>query len=581
HAPARPLMTRFRTAAGALLLLAVALPARARAQGFEDARVLPRGYVELRGGGVYTQWNSLFGSGGTVPLGALFGTQLQPLADQLLEPVLPPLQTGLAAFFAGTAGQVQNPVSPDSVTAGLVNAGLAGDVRRAPFTLSYGLTSRIMVGVTVPFERNATSVSALLLRGGNVGVNPAADSNAAILGRISSQYAALGGQALLPVTGTAAAVELQRRAKELAHDTLNLPERAVNLNDLLANTTLAALLGPEEKAALQQVSGATPFLLGDIEVGARIQLLNSVREYPVPDTGRAKGMRSTLAVNLRLPTGARADTFFLLVNPRESGHLGFSADLYNDFFLARKFWVSASAGYTQLFAADVLRHPFSAERPFPADSAAPRTLHREPGARIRASLMPRYRLTREFTFAAAYRFEHAGATTYTAGDDGDILLGPVERTDAWTAHSFGFGASYSTINAFMRGKTPFPLEFSILYHNSVAGSGFAPHAGTIEAGGRILYQLVGRPPRPRTDTTATDSARALPPPPSANPPGEPSVSPPVVPRPGAPPPAPAPPSAPPPGQPTTGQPTTGQPTTRPPAPPPPPPPPTTGVPPPP
>src|SRR5687768_7437377 len=48
-------MTRFRSAAGALLLAAVLAPAHARAQG-EDARVLPRGWIELRGGGFYTQF---------------------------------------------------------------------------------------------------------------------------------------------------------------------------------------------------------------------------------------------------------------------------------------------------------------------------------------------------------------------------------------------------------------------------------------------------------------------------------------------------------------------------------------------
>ena len=54
------------------------------------------------------------------------------------------------AGYSGTAAQVQNPVTPPAVTGGTIAAGLAEDFRRAPFTLSYGLTSRIMVGVTVP-----------------------------------------------------------------------------------------------------------------------------------------------------------------------------------------------------------------------------------------------------------------------------------------------------------------------------------------------------------------------------------------------------------------------------------------------
>jgi hypothetical protein len=154
--------------------------------------------------------------------------------------------------------------------------------------------------------------------------------------------------------------------------------------------------------------------------------------------------------------------------------------------------------------------------------------------------MPRYRLTRELTFALAYQFEHAGATAYSASDDaGEVGLGPVERTDAWTAHSVGVGASYSTLPAFFAGRTRIPVEFSLLYRNTLAGSGFAPHAGTIELGGRVLYQLRGRPRKPAADSAAADSAKPPPPPPPPAP-SRPVVAPgeEPVPRPAPPPPAP-------------------------------------------
>jgi hypothetical protein len=209
-----------------------------------------------------------------------------------------------------------------------------------------------------------------------------------------------------------------------------------------------------------------------------------------------------------------------------------------------------------------------------------------PGAEIRLSVLPRYRLTREWSFAAAYSFQHVGATSYASADSlAAFDLGPVERTDAMTAHMLGLGASYTTIPAFMEGRTPFPLEFSLLWRKTVAGSGYAPQAGIIEVGARVLYQAFGRPRRVRQDTAATDTARALPPPPPA------SAAPPAAPPSPRPAPTAPPPSAPPPsatsrqpttGQPATGQPTTGQPTTgtgqpttgnrgRRPAPPPPPP----------
>src|SRR5215208_1087598 len=87
-------MMRFRSVAGALLLAAVLAPALARAQG-EDARVLPRGWIELRGGGFYTQFDSRFGPGGTVPLGEGLAAQLQTVADRVLLPFATPARAQL------------------------------------------------------------------------------------------------------------------------------------------------------------------------------------------------------------------------------------------------------------------------------------------------------------------------------------------------------------------------------------------------------------------------------------------------------------------------------------------------------
>jgi len=533
-------MTRFRSAAGALLLAAALAPAHARAQG-EDARVLPRGWIEIRGGGTYTQFDSRFGSGGTVALGDVFGSQLQTVAERVLTPLATPARAQLDSFFVGTAGSVTNPVTPEAPEIGTARARLAGDVRRAPFTLSYGVNSRLMVGITVPFERNATSVAGLSLEDGTLGLNTAAAANQAVLNKIGAKYAALGNAALLPTRGSAAGTELQRRVAELSPgDSLVLPTHGVSPAELLASAALKAQLTGDEAAAFGIESAATPFYLGDVEVGARFQLVNHVPGYPLPDSAHRGGFRATVAASLRLPTGPHADTTFLLVMPRDVGHAGVSADVFADWFGAGRYWVSASAGFTRLLAHNVLRRPFSAERPFPSDSAPFQLVRREPGMRLRASLMPRYRLTRELTFAAAYQFEHGGATAYSSADSiAEVGLGPVERTEAWTGHSVGVGASYSTLPAFFAGKTRFPLEFSLLYRNTILGSGFAPHAGTIEVGGRVLYQLVGRPPRPKSDTTATDSAKPLPPPTPGPVVAPPTERPPA--RPAPPPPAPTPP----------------------------------------
>ncbi|HYJ78551.1 MAG TPA: hypothetical protein VEW03_03020 [Longimicrobiaceae bacterium] len=536
-------MKLLRTAAGAPLLLALALGAApARAQG-DDARVLPRGWMELQGLGIYSHYDSRFGEGGREGLGAIFQAQLQPLAERLLGPVLPPLDAGLDAFFSGTQARVTAPVTPADLLAPALDVRLATDIRTLPFSLSYGVSSRITVGVTVPLERTGTAVQGILLRGGTLGPNPNASVNAALLEEVDPAYRPLGLGAFLPTSTSEAGRELQRRVLELTGDSLLLPQRGVSLADLLAIGELAALLTAEDTAALRTRSARSQFRLGDVEAGVRFQLVNTAPGYPLPDSGGSRGVRSTLGVSVRLPTGASANTLFLLQIPPTGGHTGVGVALHNDFFLTRRFRVTASGAYDMAFAADVVWRAFTAERPFPADSLAVRTLRREPGARLGVTLTPRYRLTREISFAAQYAFLRQGATTYSAADSLEgVFLGPIETGEASTAHRVGLGMSYSTIGPFLRGTTPVPIEIGLLYRNVVAGSGRAPHAGSIEVSARVPYQLRGRPRRVVPDSVAPDSVPA-PPPPPAPPAPAPSPRVPLPAEPPAPPPAPPPPAS--------------------------------------
>jgi len=503
-------MTRFFRAALAFLPAAVVLflPVAARAQG-ADARTLRRGWLEFRAAGIYQQYNSRFGDDGLEPLGAPLRAQLEPLVNTLLTPVLGPVRTGLDAFFTGTAAKVENPVAPDPVSAGALNAQLASDLRTAPFSLAYGLTRRITLSVTLPIERSGTAVAALGLTGSNLGVNADTTANIAALRKIDPAYAALGRSQLLPTSTSAAGIELQRRVRALTGDSLVLPTAVASLSNYLGSYALANGLTAEDTVALSTRSGATPYYLADVQASVRLQLLNTTGgdSYAL---ARAHGARAAVTMTAQLPTGARGDTLYLFQIPRQRGHFGVAGEVTGDAFVSSRFWVTGSAGFAQLFGADVLRRPFSATRPFPGDTAPNVTVRQEPGSRLSASILPRYRLTREMTFAAGYRLDRQGATTY----GGDVLLGPVERTDAWTAHSVSLGASYSTIEAFEAGRSRAPVEVSLLYHNSFAGSGYAPHAGTFEVVGRFLYQAFGRPRR-AADSTVVDSARALPPPPSA------------------------------------------------------------------
>jgi hypothetical protein len=187
-------MKPFRTAAGVLLALALA-PSVGRAQG-ADARVLPRGMVEVRGLGIFSSYDERLG-GGRSPLGTGLEALLQPRADSLSAPEVRALGPRLAAFFQRTGGAGPT----EAITAGTVTALLSGDARDVPLGVAVGLTRRITVEAVVPVVRRGTAVRGTFLENGNLGLNPSPGTNQRILGRVDTSFTALGNSPFLPVLG--------------------------------------------------------------------------------------------------------------------------------------------------------------------------------------------------------------------------------------------------------------------------------------------------------------------------------------------------------------------------------------------
>lgn len=536
-------MKPFSRAARALLALAAAAaPARAPAQEAE-AWVLPRGLLELSATGLFLRYDERLGYGGH-PLGSELLGPLDAAAQTLAAGPVAQARSGLAGFLAGT--EDPQPGTPaDPLTAGGVALRLSGDVRVAPVSLRYGLTRRITIFATVPFERRGTSAVGPYLAGGTLGVNPAAAQNAARLAEIDPDFGAFGGGALLPLRDSPAGRELQSRLVALEADTLQLPEAPIRLAQLLAVEELAALISEEERAALGLVSARRPYQLGDVQLGARFLLRPGPPGWPYPDSLRGRSFRTAVGGRVRLPTGRSGTRFFTEIPPG-NGHLGFGVDVLNDVFFSSRWMVNASASLDVLLPADVPRLAFAADRPFPADSAM-RTLRREPGPRLAFSLTPRWRLTDEISFSGEYSLLAQGRTSYT-GVEG-VLPGPLEWRTGGSMHALGIGARYSSLQAFARGRADVPFEVTLTVSRAVAGAGLAPDAGMLRLTGRIFTDprrfralLPGAPP----DTAAAPSPDTTAAPPAA-PPADtlPSQLPPRPPRPVVAPPEPEPDTVPP------------------------------------
>lgn len=473
----------------------------AHAQG-EDAMVLPRGTVEVGAMGIYTNFDSRFGDGGTVSLGAPFAASF-PLS---LLPVPNALTTSaLDTIFKITRakGQPGYTISPQDLELGTLNLGLAADRRDAPIRLRVGVTSRLTLGVALPIERRATAVTRAVLEDATLGTNLAGDSLAKLLAKVDPTLADAGRAPLLPLRGTPAAVALQQQYTAITGDTttLPLPGRAVNLIEL--NTGLAA-------AGLDSLpfhNDRAQYAPGDLEVSARYQLLNTLPARIQPLHGPA-GVRLALEAGYRFPTGQGIDVDSSVLRlVTGSGHGGPTAALFGDAFTGR-FWLTAYGRYSVLFKRDVLRLSWDPLRPYLPPSA-PVTVSRDPGDLLELALTPRYRLTDEISLGGRYAFVHEGEARYDPGPGQGLAYFGLEATPARTSQLLGAGMSYSTLAAFDAGRTRMPFEASLLYETAVTGSGGAPRIGRVTMTGRFFLQAWNRPPRPpRPDTTAARTAPA-------------------------------------------------------------------------
>lgn len=476
------LPSRAHRALFVVLAAAALAPARAGAQETE-AWVLPRGLLELSGGGLFMDYDSRLGFGDPA-FGVEFLGPLRLATERATAGHVTGVRTRLADFFASTTDPQAGSPLPDSLTAGTLGLRLSGDVRIAPLTARYGLSDRLTVFVTVPIERRGTSAVGPYLLGGTLGINPNPAANAALLAEVDPRFGDLGGGLLLPVSGTPEAVELQSRLRAInPADTLTLPDAPVTVAELLESELATAQLTEEEQAALGLTSARRPYGLGDVQLGARFLLRRGPAGWPFPDSVTGRSFRTAVGARVRLPTG-RSGVRFLTEIPPGNGHFGVGVDVLNDIFLSSRWYVNASASVDVLFPTEVQRLAFSATRPFPADTAV-RTVRREPGPRLAFSLTPRWRLTDEISFSGEYGLLAQRRTQYTGGEE-ELLQTPLEWRTGGSLHSVGFGARYSSLQAFARGRADVPFEVTLTVGTAFAGGGAAPDAGMVRLTGRIF-----------------------------------------------------------------------------------------------
>ena len=515
-----------RTAVAALAAILIGSAARAQGNPWfgEDALVLSRGMVRLGFSPTWTRFDQRYGVDGDVEslaadiagdtLGVSRLAILAPLEDRL------PDLTGLSAV---------------RVTLGRARADHDASILTVPFSAEIGIGGRLSLGVVVPIVRTRSTVFLSpnpSLNEGNVGINPARESqtardqNAALLAQFATAIQAL--QTLIEACadpGNADPRCPEARAPETQEFVTNAMTFIEGIDEIYSESGLfvPVAASPLDSAIRARVAGfadgfaafdigditaagpagaaiaglddinriltdsafgirAIPLVsrtttsLGDIEVGTKLQLFNTVRRDSLQRYGA--GVRAAVAAVFRVGTGTADDPDDFGDVPSGDGQHDVEARTYWDFLLGRRFAISLVGRYVwQLPDREVKRitGPHQLFAPYWRRHEVERDL----GDVIDAEVTPRLALGGFFSAMAQYRVRRKAADRHTGTFNVTDDLGEPVTLDASILDQeteqredrLSIGLGFSTVASAARGRSRIPLEIVMQYGESIRGSG--------------------------------------------------------------------------------------------------------------
>ncbi len=543
----------FGVSAGACLLLTLGWARSTAAQfpqwstfplQYVDARVLPRGQLQVGFLPSYAHYDSRWDSSGTMqPL----GLYLSP--DTAGSNFLPSLSSAEAAMRRLTGD------STYGMNLGQVKLPLDADVRRFPFDFAVGLTDWLTLGVRVPLVKTRVQgVLTLDSTDANVGWNQAAAAagNAAaateilaLLSQLQDAITTLQANIDRGDYGCPSSIQcdsaraLLARAQALLTDltTLSGPPGSGTpippvaplvssqagsriLSELAAVASQLAVLGagavptsfplPTAKldsAAVQRIVTQSEFgydllplttprrtyTIGDVEASLRLALL------------RGNRFRAVLTTGVRLPTGKRD-------NPNQVLDLGtgdHQLDLEGGLEVAWEpgpLGLSGVAMYTHQFADQLPMRWAPPERPL-EPAAYTYLTNRQLGDVFRAAVYPSLRLSEGFrVYGSAYYF-HKAADSYTLPSAVAPVPGSPSPAEmalvGGQSLSIGGGIAYRATRPqrdTTGTRTALPVEAGLSYQAAYHGSGgLVPKSTMLNLYLRFYYRLWGtvtQPARP-------------------------------------------------------------------------------------
>ncbi len=516
---------RFLSAALAVSLLASSAGAQGSPWFGEDALVLSRGMVRLGIAPTWTRFDQRYRADGeTEPLATDLSTES---LDATRLSILGPLRERLEGL---------GPTPDIPVTLGRLRVDHDASILSVPVSAEIGIGARLSLGIMVPIVR---TLSAVLfspnpsVNEGNVGINPALDSddareqNEALLAQFASAIGAL--QALIdacadpgnpdprcPQARTPEAQELADNASAFATGIDDLYSQAgsvfvpvsnspfdvtirnrigsfaqsfggFDINDITSTGPAGATIaGSADMVRIltdsafglraQPLATRTTTSIGDIEVGAMLQLLNTVKRDSLQRYG--SGVRAAVGASFRLGTGKADDPDDFVDVPSGDGQNDVELRTQWDLLLGSGFALGFGGRYVvQLPDREIVRIT-EPHQPFAAYWRR-HEVDRDLGDVVDIQVTPRIAFGSFFSLMAQYRARRKAEDQHTGRFDATNDLGePVTLEaailDAETEQRedrVSIGLGYSTLTSVARKRARIPLEIFLQYGESIRGSG--------------------------------------------------------------------------------------------------------------
>lgn len=491
----------------------------------EDALVLSRGMVRLGIAPTWTRFDERYRADG----------ESEPLATDLATESLDPTRLSILGPVRERL-EALGPTPDIAVTLGRLRVDHDASIFSVPMSAEIGIGARLSLGIMVPIVRTRWGILFSpnpSVNEGNIGINPALDSddarsqNEALLAQFASAVDAL--EALIaacsdpgnpdPRCPDARAPEAQELAEnasafagglgDLYSETgspfvpvSNSPFDLVirdrigsfaqsfagfDINDITstgpASATVAGyadmqriLSDPAFGLRAQPIGPRTRTGIGDIEVGAMLQLFNTVRRDSLQRYG--SGVRAAVGATFRLGTGRADDPDDFVDVPSGDGQNDVELRTQWDVLLGSRFALGFGGRYVlQLPDRETVRIS-EPHQPFAAYWRR-QDVDRDLGDVVDVQVTPRIALGSFFSLMGQYRTRRKAEDQHTGLFDATDDLGEPVTLDASILNAeteqredrVSIGLGYSTLTSVARKRARIPIEIFLQYGESIRGSG--------------------------------------------------------------------------------------------------------------